>query len=1203
MPRRNEACRTPMSEAQAHNNPRYRMAIRRPVTMVMLFVTLLVFGARSFNQLPVNLMPDISYPSLTVRTEYEGAAPEDVEKLVTRPLEELLGVVSGMVEISSISSAGLSDITLEFTWDTDMTEVQQEVRDRIDLFIPPRELTEKPVILRYDPTLDPVIRIAVAPKLKPEEDTPERRAQALRAIRDDAERNLKSDLEAVRGIAQAMVKGGEKEEIQVLADAVRLKSLGLSLDDLNRHLASQNINLSGGQLREGRAEYLVRTLNEFQTLDEIADSLIPTPQGQMRLRDLAQVYLGAQERETFVMIDGQEAVALDIYKEGSANTVEVCDKVKDLLNIPRELGLMEEVMRSAREAAMAQGGADEAGLDTGQRNLLDRLPRAIELHVIGDQSRFINAAVGEVQNALLIGGFLALLVLFMFLREVKPTLVVGLTIPVSVIATFIPMFIQDISLNIMSLGGLSLGIGMMLDCSIVVLESIFRCQEEGDGTVDAAERGTQEVHDAVISSTLTTVCVFLPLTFVEGIAGQVFNDLALTVTYSLMASMLAALYLVPLIASQQRVNLRAYGEAFWLVQAYRESRTRRGVLASVATLPWYGVRYSLTSAGQIFRETFGPAWASLRNRRRGLRGWFLALMILLLQPFLLLLAVFQVLLGVCASLIVTPLVILGAMAWFVFLAVRWVAWAICWIPLELFERAFNLFRATYVVVLRHSLRFSPIVLLISAGLAVHAGYIMRNLGAELMPELKQGEFGIRLETRAGTRIEETARSAERVAAILRDVPEIQSVSVEIGKEKSDASTERGENIALFTVLLRNPEENAKRQDQIVARLREAISGHPGEEVSFTLPSLFTFKTAVELQLSGDELPELERLGTLALERVKGVPGLTDLKLSVRPGYPEVIIEIDRQRLASMGLTPQQVASRIRAEVQGEVATRFTQAGEKVDIRVRTDRQMLQSVDGLRQLAVSGSEAPIPLAEVAKIRVQEGPSEIRRVDQREVVLVTGNVQGRNLGSVSREMMAAIADIQLPPGYFFAPGGQYRELDTSYASLNFALVLALFLVYVVMACQFESFWHPFLIMFTVPLAFIGVVYALLWTDTDLSIMVFLGAIILAGIVVDNAIVLVDYINQLRGRGLSKREAIILGGQVRLRPILMTAITTILGLVPMLFLSGEGTEMQRPMAITVVAGLSCATVLTLLIIPMAYDFLTARDKVQPAPPESAP
>ncbi|HOQ90511.1 MAG TPA: efflux RND transporter permease subunit, partial [Candidatus Hydrogenedentes bacterium] len=449
-----------MSEVPTETpSSRQRFALRRPVTVVMVFLTITVFGLRSYQQIPINLMPNISYPTLTVRTEFEGAAPEDVEKLITRPLEEMLSVVGGLVEISSISSVGLSEIVLEFAWGTNMTIAQQDVRDRLDLFEPPREVTKKPVILRYDPNRDPVIRLAITP---PEASarTPEERRQQLIVIRDAAERHLKSDLEAEGGIAQVTVKGGQEEEIQVLADAEKIKALGLSLQYLVEALAQQNVNLSGGQLREGKTEYLVRTLNEFTAVEEIAGMQITLPTGaQKRLSDLAEVRMGTKDRESIVRMNGSEAVALDIYKEGDANTVAVCNRIKDLLDIPRKYTAGEKVARyisnkinelNARSFGKPQNATDALKQEQQpKRTLLNRLPRGVELAVISDQSRFIRASIDEVQNAILQGGLFALIVLFLFLREVKSTLIIGVAIPLSVIATFVPMYMQGITLNIM----------------------------------------------------------------------------------------------------------------------------------------------------------------------------------------------------------------------------------------------------------------------------------------------------------------------------------------------------------------------------------------------------------------------------------------------------------------------------------------------------------------------------------------------------------------------------------------------------------------------------------------------------------------------------------------------------------------------------------------------------------------------------------
>ena len=1160
-----------MSEAQSPPTEQYRLAIRRPVTTAMVFLTLVVFGWKSYEGLPINLMPDISYPTLTVRTEYEGAAPEDVEKLLTRPLEETLAIVPGMVQISSVSSPGLSEIVLEFTWDTDMNTAQQDVRDRLDLFEPPEEVTQNPVILRYDPTLDPIMRVAIV-------DTSEdvaRQQERLTQIRESAERHIKSDLEGELGIAQVLVKGGREEEIQVLVDAQKLKNLGLNLDSISNSLAQQNINLSGGRLKEGKTEYLVRTVNEYKTVSEIGDTLIVTPAGiPIALSQVAEVIQGEKDRDTVVRLNGGEAVELEIYKWGDANTVQVCNKVKDLFGFDRKLSFWELAAR--RVERMRNAGEEDEEERRSQdlrKTLLSRLPdpEHSQFVLVSDQSRFIVASIEEVQNTAIQGGILALIILAFFLKQLRSTLIIGVSIPISIIATFVPMYMRDVSLNIMSLGGLALGVGMLVDNSIVVLESIFRCTEEGDGTTDSANRGTNEVGGAVTASTLTTVAVFLPLAFVEGIAGQLFGDLALTVTFSLLASLLVALYLIPMVASRPALNLLADRDVVWMLRAYHDGRgAGKGRLASVAGLAPRGANYVAAWLGKAARHDFRPlaaAWGG-RGQRGALGNILSAMKSVVLAPCVLILFAVRVFLMMLVTLLVSLVfpvsLVLVAVLWVLSQAVR----LLLWVPFWLFETLFNAFRNSYELLLRFSLGFSALVLLAMLGLSVHAGWLIPQLGTELIPPLKQGEFGIRMEAPPGTRIEQTEQRAIQVEKIVRSFPVVDTVSVEVGSEKTKAESERGENVAEFTVTLKDPDENAQYQDEIIEQIRREIIARTGDEITFTLPALFSFKFAVELQIQGDDIDALRAVGQEILASIEGIPGLKDAELNMKQGYPEVIIGLDRELLAAKGLTPDQVALRLRNEVQGEAPTEFNRAGEKVDIRVRTDRAGLSSLRDLRQVSVIEGTPPIPLETVATIDVKEGPSEIRRIDQRRVALVTANVEGRDLGAVSRDIEARVSQIRMPEDFDWSLGGQNRELATSYQSLQFALLLAIFLVYVVMACQFESILHPALVLFSVPLAFIGVVYVLYLFEISLSIMVFIGGIILAGIVVNNAIVLVDYVNQLRARGMAKREAVVQAGLVRLRPILMTTLTTVLGLIPMALSSGEGAEIRRPMAVTVMA-----------------------------------
>lgn len=1213
-----------------HPEKKYRFAIRFPVTVAMVFLTVIVFGWKSFQELPVSLMPDISYPSLTVRTEYQGAAPEDVEKLVTRRLEEVLSIVSGLVEISSASSPGLSEITMEFTWGTDMNMAVQEVRDRLDMFQPPKEVTERPSILRYDPTLDPVLRVAITGSDFADGADAEKRAE-LTTIREACERHVKGDLEAENGIAQVLVKGGRQQEVQVLVDAERLKALGLSLENIVNSLAQQNINLSGGRLREGKTEYLVRTLNEFQDVTSIRDTLIVTPQSRvtdldpsiiasqkpgspsaaqdphtgqpLRLCDIATVNIGEKERQTVVHVNGKEAVALDIFKDGDANTVQVCSRVKDILGFEPAPTFTQKIKQKLAPL-LGRTSTQEPGMLTSSdptRRLAEKirshLPANAQFTLIGDQSRFIKEAVGEAQDAAIAGGFWALLLVFLFLHRVGSTLIIGLAIPISLIATFIPMRMTGMTLNVMSLGGLALAVGHLVDDSIIVLESIARCSEEGDKGKDAVERGVREILGADISTTVTNCVVFLPIGFVAGVAGQIFGNFAFTMTFSLLASLAVALYLDVMLSSLSLGRFDATYDLVWAMRAFRTARNHKGmsrIQALKQILP-LSAQYVADWFRQTTQDTFHPTIDAFRLFRKQSDISALANCAgrMALFPLTLLLYLLLILLKILSTTFLTACFLVALLCVGVGSGLWLVARALLWAPIKTFEFVYETTKLFYSYSLSLALRFGPLVLIIAAALFTHALFLTKQLGRELIPPMKQGEFSIRMEAPPGTRLEETERRAYKIEKILLATPEIGSVGTEIGQEKSKTRGERGENVAQFNVVLKNPSQMVEYQEEIISRLRAQIDDVSADQITFTLPTLFSFKTAVELQILGDDLEELRRVGQRTLDAIKDIPGLKDPELSVKRGYPEVIIELDRDLLATKGLSPMQVAQRLRTEVQGDVATRFSQAGNKIDIRVRTDQEILKSLQDLKRVSVSDGTPPLPLDSVAKIYVQDGPSEIRRIDQRQVVMVHANVEGFDLGRVSTEIEKRLETVKKPSDYSFEMGGQNRELRTSYRSLQFALLLSMFLVYVVMAIQFESLIQPALIMFTVPLGFVGVIYVLYLSSIPISIAVFMGGILLVGVVVNNSVLLVDYANQLRARGRTKRQAIYESGLVRFRPVLMTAITTIVGSIPMAMGGVEGSELRRPLAVTVIAGLSVATILTLVVIPVVYNLFAERDK----------
>lgn len=1052
------------------------VSIRRPVTVFIAGVAAVVFGTVAFRQLAVELLPDITYPSLTVQTTYEGTAPVEVESLITRPVENAVGVVNNVVRVVSSSRADVSEVTLEFAWKTNMDMAALDVRERLDMLQLPPD-AERPVLLRYDPSLDPILRLGL---------TGDPDLLRLRLL---AEEEVRRSLERIEGVAAAVVSGGLEEEIQVALDEGVLAGLGLTVDRILERLAQENINLTGGRLREGQTEFLVRTVNEVLRPEDLEEIVVAASQGAIiRLADVARVARGHKEREIITRIDAREAVEVAIYKEGGTNTVTVSDAVR------ASLGDLEERM---------------AAIDP-----------ALDITVVTDQARYIRQSIREVLETALYGGILAILILFMFLRAWKTTLIIGIAIPLSVAATFFLMFAFGISLNVMSLGGLTLGIGLLVDNAIVVLESIQRRREEGAGAVEAAREGAGEVSRAVVASTVTTICVFVPIVFVEGVAGQLFGDQALTVTFSLTASLLVALTLIPMLASRfgrppEPVEDNGPGEEMPRIAAGLGKAAHAGSLALARVL---------RQASRIFA---------------------------------------------------------GAIS------------ALTSVPLRIFHAVFDRVAALYGRHLRWVLAHPALVVLVALALLVSSVTVAPLLGRELVPELIQGELYVNLELPPGTRLEVTERrlaGIERAAAAL---PAVRTVYALAGASNEQGGTagERREHIGQVTVTL-HPPVSAEREEEVIAALRGTLERDEDLDYRFGRPAYFSFRTPVEVDIRGYNLDLLERLASELTARMRRIPGLADVKSSTEGGSPELQIRFDRTRLASMGLSIQQVASVVRTKVQGTVATDIQRQDRQVDIRVRSAEAYRDSVSDLEQLAVvQEGKTAIPLAALADVREVLGPAEIRRSEGERVAVITANLVDRDLGSVSEEIEANLLEMSLPAGYDTTLGGQRQEMERSFASMRLAIGLAVFMVYLVMASQFESLLHPLVILFSVPFAAIGVLATLFLTATSISVVVLIGVILMAGIVVNNAIILIDYTNTLRRRGMAKLEALTRAGEVRLRPILMTTATTVLGLLPMALGLGEGSELRAPMAVTVIGGLLTSTLLTLSIIPAVYHLLDRR------------
>lgn len=1089
---------------------------RRRVTVAMFTIGILLFGIVSLSRLKVNLLPELSYPTLTIRTEFEGAAPVEIENLITKPVEEAVGVVKGVRQVSSISRAGQSDVVLEFIWGTDMDIANLDVMAKLDAVQLPLE-AEKPVTLRFDPTLDPIIRYALyidgSEDTDPQNesdrqpsvdyaavsqsiDSPDAISQ-LKSLRILADEQLKKNLESSEGVASVKISGGLEEEIQVNIDQQRLAYLNIPIESITAILAAENVNQSGGRLEEGTQQYLVRTLNEFTSVEQIRNVVV-TRRGNntIYLRDVAEIEQSYKERETITRLDGSEAVEIAVYKEGDANTVAVAEAVEDRINDINEI-----------------------------------LPANMKLVKVYDQSVFISSAVNEVKNAGIIGGILAVLVLYFFLRDFWTTVIISVSIPVSIIATFNLMYGNDISLNIMSLGGIALGIGMLVDNSIVVLENIARHKSMGKSVMLAAREGAGEVGMAVIASTLTTIAVFFPLVFVQGIAGQLFRDQALTVTFSLLASLVVAITLIPMLSSISRSGKEKEEDAVVL----EEPKTKTGnVLRGIRLFLFYTVPSAIVKALKWLFRGIGKAF----------------------------------------RLLFSPLVFL-------------------------FDRAYERTEKTYLSMLRWSLGHKTVVL--SAALLIFAGSlsVIPLIGMELIPQLSQGEYTVEFKLPPGTPIEETDAALRAVQQQLNGNQDIKTTFAVAGTgNRMDANPEEGgENSGELNVMLASGASKSLEAGSMES-MRSSLQQIPGLQYKFSRPSLFSFKTPVEVEVSGFDLDKLKSVSDRISNELRASNRFADVKNTMETGSPEIQIIFDRDRAAALGLQVHEVADRVVSNVRGDVATRYSWRDRKIDVLVRAREEDRASLEEIRNLVVNpGSERSVPLSAIADVQIANGPGEIRRVSQQRVALISANLNYGDLGEAAAEVESILADQQLPTGVFARIAGQNEEMSDSFRSLVFALSLAVFLVYLVMASQFESLLHPFIILFSIPLALVGAILALWLTGTTISVVVFIGLILLAGIVVNNAIVLIDLVNQIRAAGTEKYKALMEGGKSRLRPILMTTLTTTLGLLPLAIGFGDGAELRAPMGITVIGGLLVSTLLTLIVIPVMYAVLDRKVYTQTA------
>jgi HAE1 family hydrophobic/amphiphilic exporter-1 len=1013
-------------------------SVNRKVTTAMLAMILVVLGLVALTRLGLDFMPDIEFPTVSVVTAYQGAAPEDIENTITRPLEQVINTVSRVKKVSSITSEGGSVIMVEFEWGTNLDFAAQDVRDVIGLYrgYLPEEATD-PLVVKFSMSQFPIIFWGIIAKSMP--------TFALKKLIED---EVAPRLERIDGVASAQVYSTETREILVDLDKAALESHNLSLDQILLALRMENLNLPAGRIVERHSEFLVRTLGEFKTLDDIRNTIIGSTQTSqpVYLKDVAEVRDTMKETRFLSRIQRQKGVFLILNKRSGANTVITAEAVK------KELARIRKV-----------------------------LPPDVEFLSAMDQSEMIQKVIRRTGNNALVGGILAMFFILVFLRNWRPTITIFLAIPLSIITTFIAFYLAGYTLNLLTLGGLALGIGMLVDNSVVVIENIFRHIEEGEERNEASKKGASEVGMAITASTLTTIAVFFPMVFAHGITGRLTRGLALAIAFSLIASLFVALTVVPLVAS---VLFKADS------RKGKEGNEQRAA--------------QFEKARNFYRKILHRA---LRRR------WW----------------------------------ILGGIG--------------------------VMFLLSFVII--------PF------------------LGTEFTPSMDRGMLVLSVKMPVGTSLDETNRVVSIVENLMAQEPLIKIITAQVGSQAEDDPTEMaggfsvtGTHEGLFWVGLVDKDKRSLSDADILEKIRgklPRLKDVKFEALDIGQVMMGGASAPVEIKIFGKDLSLLKEIADNMVERIQDVEGLRDITHSLAKGKPEYHIAVNREQASRMGLMVSQVANAVQTASLGKVATLFREGNEEVDIRIRFKEKFRDSLDDIKNIPImTPLNSMVRLDQVASISKAEGPIQITRENQAREVAVTANIAGRDLGSVVKDIKQRIDDLEkgLPSGYFTEFGGQYEQMQEAFLIMAGAFALAVLLVYMIMASQFESFVHPFVIMFTIPLALVGVVLALLFTGKPVSLPVLIGFVILGGVAVNNGIVMVDYINQLKRRGLEKKEAILQACAVRLRPVLITAFTTILGMLPMALSATEGAEMRAPMAITVIGGLVATTFLTLFVIPIIYS-----------------
>jgi len=1014
-----------------------RFSVRRPVLTVMVSLIVIIVGGVSLSRLSIDLMPDITYPTLSISTEYENASPEEVEELITRPVEEAMSAVPGVEEVTSVSAEGRSSVRVTFTWGTDLDAAANDIRDRLDRVIPRLpEDAERPRLRKFDLASFPILILGVSSNLDPIQ---------IRRIIDN---QVKNRIERIPGVASLDIRGGLNREVHVNLDAEKIKALGLPIDQLLNRLKEENINLPAGTIEQGLLDITIRTPGVYNSLDELRNTVVSIREGvPIQLKEIATVEDAWEKVTRIVRVNGEPGVRLSINKQSGKNTVEVAT------------GVLKEIERTNRD-----------------------IPQLRIIPII-DTSDYIQRSITNVGTTILYGGTMAVFLLLLFLRNIPSTAIIATTIPISVVATFALMYFSGFTLNLMTLGGLALGVGMLVDNAIVVLENIYRLRESGQDPESAAVNGSQEVIAAVIASTLTTLVVFLPLIFVRGMSGIMFKQLSYVVSFALCCALAVSLTLVPMLASRVRVS----------VIVKKRNGTSQG--------------------GKIFQIT-GRFFSWMENEYKNFLRFALNHRVLVLGTALLMLL---------GSLLLIPLV-----------------------------------------------------------------------GVELMPATDESEVRVYAEMAVGTRLDLVDRTFKKIEAIVKqEVPEIENTVSFIGGSTWRA---RGSNAGEMRIALKPVKKRTRSSDEIAAALRKKLIFMPGVKIRTRAgQGLFLLRIGtggeekVQVEVRGHDLETSDALARRVEELIGKVDGITDTKMSRETGTPEELIIVDRQKAADMKLTVSKIANMLQTVLSGTSAGNYREGGKEYQIRVKLEGAEKKDLRDILDLPVTNAEGDqVVLRNIVDIRPRRGPVLIQRKDQERVAYVTANISGRDMGSILADIREDLQSVPVPRDFSILFGGDYEEQQKAFRELLMSLVLALILVYMVMASLYESLRYPFVVMFSVPLAAIGVILMLFLTDTTFNVQSFIGCIMLGGIVVNNAILLVDHINLLRRRDeLPLREAIEEAGRRRLRPILMTAMTTILAMTPLALGIGEGSEAQAPMARAIIGGLLSSSLITLVVVPTIYAF----------------